>query len=80
MGEMRLTLWAPFLLTALSWVVQWQCGTRPRLGWLLCYGANFAWIAYAAVSDQPGFVLGGVVTSLIAIRNWRRAATPESYS
>lgn len=73
-GNVRLTLWAPFALTALSWVVQWQTGSHPRRGWLLFYAANFAWIAYAAFSDQPGFLFGGVVTSIIAIRNWRRAA------
>ena len=69
-----MTLWAPFSLTCLSWVVQWQCGSRPRRGWLLCYCANFAWIAYAGFSDQPGFLVGGVVTSLVAIRNWRMAS------
>ena len=73
---MSLTLWGPFVLTALSWVVQWQCGTRPRLGWMLCYAANFAWIGYAALTDQPGFLIGAVVTSIIAIRNWRKAAYP----
>ena len=55
--DMSLTIWGPFLLTRLSWAVQWQCGTRPRLGWLLCYGANFAWVAYAGLSDQPGFLV-----------------------
>jgi hypothetical protein len=69
----HLNLWGPFLLTALSWLVQWQCGSRPRVGWLLCCGANFVWIAYAGLTDQPGFFVGAIVTSMIALRNYRRA-------
>lgn len=70
---MSMTLWGPFVLTGLSWVVQWQCGTRPRVGWILCYAANFVWIGYAGFTDQPGFLIGALVTSVIALRNWRKA-------
>ena len=77
---MRLTLWAPFVLTLLGWLVQWQCGSRPRLGWLLCYAANFAWIGFAVFSEEPGFLLGGAVSSAIAIRNWHRAADQRGAS
>lgn len=47
-------------------------GQKNKLGWALGLFAQLAWIAYALISRQYGFILSAVAYGIVYSRNWLR--------
>lgn len=66
-------MWS-FALAALSIVSALLLARKKRSGWLAALATNTAWIIYAIVTTQPGFLLMEAVfvpTNVYGYRNWR---------
>lgn len=65
-------LWA-WLLTGIQVVALWAAGQRRWWGWLLGALVQIPWIAYAATTNQIGFIPGCAVSASVQIHAFLRA-------
>jgi hypothetical protein len=61
----------PWILTAIQVVSLGLIGQGFSIGWLLGAAIQVAWIPYAALTDQPGFIIGCMLSTAIHIRSYR---------
>lgn len=61
--------WA-WVLTGLQVVALWAAGHQRWWGWLLGAGVQPAWITYAALTGQYGFIPGCVVSGAVQLNNF----------
>jgi hypothetical protein len=66
-------LW-PWLLTGLQVLALWSAGRGRWWGWLLGGSVQIPWIAYAAMTDQIGFIPGCAVSASVQIYSYLRIA------
>lgn len=69
-GE-RAWAWA---LTLMQVAAMWAAGSGRRAGWLLGAAVQPAWITYALLTAQGGFILGCVVSAGVQISNYVRTS------
>ncbi|MEU6362239.1 hypothetical protein [Streptomyces albidoflavus] len=68
-------LWS-YLLTAVGVTGLLLAGRMKRTGWLVGLGAQFLWAAYAAATQQYGFLISSFIYGYVYATNyltWRRA-------
>lgn len=63
-----------WVLTGLQVAALWAAGAGHLWGWPLGAAVQPAWIAYALVTGQVGFILGCVVSGAVQIANFLRQA------
>lgn len=64
--------WWSWSLAAVGLWGLWLAGSRKRAGWLVCFGAQGLWIAYALATEQYGFIATALAYGFVYARNWRR--------
>ncbi|MGH8951509.1 MAG: hypothetical protein ACRDX9_08790 [Acidimicrobiia bacterium] len=62
----------PWLLTGLQVLSLWAAGRRRWWGWLLGAAVQPAWIAYAILTGQLGFIPGCAVSAVVQIYSFVR--------
>lgn len=72
---MSVAWWWSYLLAALGVTGMRLSGNQKVLGWQIALLAQLAWITYAVVSGQWGFIFSALTFAAVAGRNvvkWRR--------
>jgi hypothetical protein len=62
----------PFLIAAGNVSSAWCTGRHWIAGWPILLATQLGFIAYAAVTAQPGFWVQNIAMAVIAVINWRR--------
>jgi hypothetical protein len=75
---MALSIWFPWVITALSFFGMWLIGNKNKQGFALNVLLNSAMIPYNMVTGQYGFVPGGAVAACFALRNYLKWARSDS--
>jgi hypothetical protein len=70
-------LYWSWLLTGLQVLALWAAGAEYRWGWLLGASVQPAWIAYAVLTDQVGFVPGCAVSAAVQLCSFLRGQAPR---
>jgi hypothetical protein len=65
-------VWSCFL-SALGLLAMWLAGSGRPAGWALAVANQVAWIAYAVVTRQYGFIAASLAYGYVFARNWSRA-------
>lgn len=69
-AQMRAWAWA---LTLMQVAAMWAVGSRGiRGGWLVGAAIQPAWVTYALLTGQGGFIVGCVVSAAVQIMNYVR--------
>jgi nicotinamide riboside transporter PnuC len=63
-------LWS-YALAAIGIAGIWLAGRDKSIGWALGLFAQALWIAYALVTNQPGFIVSALAYGFVYARNWR---------
>jgi len=71
-GPLGAPLYWPWLLTGLQVLALWSSGTNRWWGWLLGGAVQPAWMAYAVVTGQLGFLPGCAVSACVQIHAFIR--------
>lgn len=69
-GGLGLPAHWPWILTAIQVVSLGLIGQSVSIGWLLGAAIQVSWIAYAALTDQPGFIIGCMLSAVIHVRSY----------
>ena len=72
-------LW-PWLLTGLQVLSLWAAGRRHWWAWLLGGSVQLPWIAYAAMTDQVGFIPGCAISAAVQIYSFLHYSTRTTRS
>lgn len=59
-----------WILTLPALVGLWAAGSGKRWGWAVAVATQFAWVVYAILTEQYGFILSAIVYSVVFGRNW----------
>ncbi|HUH07078.1 MAG TPA: hypothetical protein VML96_04635 [Egibacteraceae bacterium] len=70
-------LYWPWLLTGLQVLALQAAGARRWWGWALGAAVQPAWIAYAVVTAQLGFIPGCAVSAAVQTYNFLSASSPS---
>lgn len=62
--------WWAWVLTGLQVVALWAAGRRHWWAWLLGAGVQPAWITYAALTGQYGFIPGCAISGAVQLNNF----------
>lgn len=65
-------------LTLMQVAAMWTAGSGRRAGWLMGAAVQPAWITYALLTAQGGFILGCVVSAGVQITNYMRTSRASS--
>lgn len=72
-----------YLLTAVGAVGLLLAGRMKRTGWLIGFGAQGLWIAYALSTHQHGFLISAAIYGSVYAKNylaWRKLQAQPSSS
>lgn len=61
-----------WLLTAVGVTGLYLAGRKSKAGWVVGFGAQALWIAYAIATRQWGFIASAVAYGAVYARNWLR--------
>lgn len=64
--------WWSVLLAVVGVTGLYIAGRKSWVGWAIGLGAQLLWVAYALVSDQPGFLLSAAAYGWVNGTNLRR--------
>ena len=62
----------PWVLTGFQVLALWSAGRRAWWGWLLGAAAQPAWIGYALVTHQLGFIPGCIISAVVQVSSFLR--------
>ena len=60
-------------LTGLQVMAMWVAGRGQAWGWMVGSAVQPGWIAYALLTDQPGFVIGCAISTGVQLSGYLRA-------
>lgn len=62
-----------WVAAVLGWAALWLAGRGHRHGWLLTAVTSLVWVSVNTGLRLWGAVIAGVVSAVLALRNWRSA-------
>ena len=65
----------PYILSIIGVTALWLIGRRLWWGWLIAWGNECLWVAFALSTQQYGFILGAAIYGTINMANaivWRK--------
>lgn len=62
-------MWS-YTLAAVGILGLYLAGKQRRIGWLVGFGAQALWLAYAVVTNQYGFIVTAIAYAVVYAKNW----------
>ena len=72
-SELGSPVYWTWALTGLQVMALWVAGRGQAWGWMLGSAVQPGWIAYALLTDQPGFVIGCAISTGVQLSAYLRA-------
>jgi len=72
-SELGSPVYWTWALTGLQVMALWVAGRGQAWGWMVGSAVQPGWIAYALLTDQPGFVIGCAISTGVQLSGYLRA-------